>query len=147
LPQGATPDGVLDLAGNVHEWTSSIARAYPYRADDGREDPDRVADRVVRGGAADTGPQTLTQRMARGQCFAPRHGRPSQHRISLRQGCGVSAERSAVVRSGLSESETNRCRSGIAAVMGFARARPILRRMRSRRRIRSAAGPTLAVPL
>ncbi len=59
LPLGATPDGVLDLAGNVHEWTSSIARAYPYRADDGREDPDRVADRVVRGGAADTGPETL----------------------------------------------------------------------------------------
>ncbi len=59
LVQGATPDGVLDLAGNVHEWVSSIARPYPYRADDGREDPDREADRVVRGGAADTGPQTL----------------------------------------------------------------------------------------
>ena len=59
LPKGATPEGVLDLAGNVHEWTSSIALPYPSRADDGREDPDRVADRVVRGGAADTGPETL----------------------------------------------------------------------------------------
>ena len=59
LPAGATPEGVLDLAGNVHEWTSSIALPYPYRAGDGREDPDRVADRVVRGGAADTGPDTL----------------------------------------------------------------------------------------
>jgi formylglycine-generating enzyme required for sulfatase activity len=59
LPEGATPEGVLDLAGNVHEWTSSIALPYPYRADDGREDPDRVADRVTRGGAADTGPDTL----------------------------------------------------------------------------------------
>jgi formylglycine-generating enzyme required for sulfatase activity len=59
LPRGATPDGVLDLAGNVHEWTSSIGLPYPYRADDGREDPDRLADRVVRGGAADTGPETL----------------------------------------------------------------------------------------
>ena len=38
LPAGATPEGVLDLAGNVHEWTSSIMRPYPYRADDGRED-------------------------------------------------------------------------------------------------------------
>ena len=46
-------------AGIVNEWTSSIARAYPYRADDGREEADGVADRVVRGGAADTGPETL----------------------------------------------------------------------------------------
>jgi iron(II)-dependent oxidoreductase len=59
LPAGATPEGVLDLAGNVHEWTASIAQPYPYRADDGREDADRVADRVTRGGAADTGPDTL----------------------------------------------------------------------------------------
>jgi formylglycine-generating enzyme required for sulfatase activity len=59
LTAGATPDGVLDLAGNVHEWTSSIARPYPYRADDGREDADRLADRVTRGGAADSGPETL----------------------------------------------------------------------------------------
>jgi iron(II)-dependent oxidoreductase len=59
LAAGATPEGVLDLAGNVHEWVSSIARPYPYRADDGREDPDQVADRVTRGGAADTGADTL----------------------------------------------------------------------------------------
>jgi iron(II)-dependent oxidoreductase len=59
LPAGATPEGVLDLAGNVHEWTASIALSYPYRTDDGREDADKVADRVVRGGAADTGPDTL----------------------------------------------------------------------------------------
>jgi iron(II)-dependent oxidoreductase len=59
LPAGATPEGVLDLAGNVHEWTASIAQPYPYRAADGREDADRVADRVTRGGAADTGLDTL----------------------------------------------------------------------------------------
>jgi iron(II)-dependent oxidoreductase len=59
LPAGATPDGVMDLAGNVHEWTSSIALPYPYRADDGREDADKAADRVTRGGAADTGAETL----------------------------------------------------------------------------------------
>jgi iron(II)-dependent oxidoreductase len=59
LTNGATPDGVLDLAGNVHQWTASIALPYPYRADDGREEGDRVADRVTRGGAADTGPETL----------------------------------------------------------------------------------------
>jgi formylglycine-generating enzyme required for sulfatase activity len=59
FPDGATPEGLLDLAGNVHEWTASIALPYPYRADDGREDRDKVADRVTRGGAADTGPDTL----------------------------------------------------------------------------------------
>jgi len=59
LSKGATPDGVLDLAGNVHEWTASIALPYPYRADDDREDPDRLADRVTRGGAADTASDTL----------------------------------------------------------------------------------------
>lgn len=59
LPAGATPEGVLDLAGNVHEWTASIALPYPYRSDDGREDGDKVADRVTRGGAADTGAETL----------------------------------------------------------------------------------------
>jgi iron(II)-dependent oxidoreductase len=59
LSAGATPEGVLDLAGNVHEWTSSIASPYPYRRDDGREDSEKVADRVTRGGAADTTPDTL----------------------------------------------------------------------------------------
>jgi iron(II)-dependent oxidoreductase len=59
LAKGATPEGVLDLAGNVHEWTSSIALPYPYDAEDGREDGDKVADRVTRGGAADTGTDTL----------------------------------------------------------------------------------------
>ena len=46
----ATPDGILDMAGNVHQWTSSLALPYPYRADDGREDPTRTGDRVTRDG-------------------------------------------------------------------------------------------------
>jgi formylglycine-generating enzyme required for sulfatase activity len=58
-PAGATPESVFDLAGNINEWTSTIMRPYPYGADDGREQPDILADRVVRGGAADTGPDTL----------------------------------------------------------------------------------------
>ncbi len=56
---GATPEGVMNLAGNVHEWVSSLYRPYPYRADDGREDPDAAGERVTRGGAADTGAETL----------------------------------------------------------------------------------------
>jgi len=58
-PAGASPEGVLDLAGNVHEWVSSRYLPYPYRAEDGREDPDHSGERVIRGGAHDTGPETL----------------------------------------------------------------------------------------
>ena len=48
--QGASPYGLLDMAGSVWEWTSSEYAGYPYRADDGRERPD-AARRVLRGGA------------------------------------------------------------------------------------------------
>jgi iron(II)-dependent oxidoreductase len=50
-PGGATPYGALDLAGNVAEWTSTQYRAYPYAADDGRENVEVEADRVLRGGS------------------------------------------------------------------------------------------------
>ncbi len=56
---GATPQGVMNMAGNVHEWVSSLYRRYPYVPDDGREDPRAAGERVTRGGAADTGPETL----------------------------------------------------------------------------------------
>jgi formylglycine-generating enzyme required for sulfatase activity len=49
-PAGATPEGVHDLAGNVAEWTSTLYRPYPYRADDGREDAEAPGERVTRGG-------------------------------------------------------------------------------------------------
>jgi iron(II)-dependent oxidoreductase len=38
-PRGASPYGLLDMAGNVWQWTGSLYRPYPYRAGDGREDP------------------------------------------------------------------------------------------------------------
>jgi formylglycine-generating enzyme required for sulfatase activity len=64
LPDGDTPEGVADLAGNVFDWTSSlwgewqtegaeVTYRYPYDPGDGREEigaPSSVS-RVVRGGS------------------------------------------------------------------------------------------------
>jgi iron(II)-dependent oxidoreductase len=49
-PRGATPEGLLDMGGSLLEWTSTLDRPYPYRADDGREDPAASGARIVRGG-------------------------------------------------------------------------------------------------
>ena len=51
FPGGASPYGAMDMAGNVWEWTSSLYRDYPYRADDGREDMTASGYWVLRGGS------------------------------------------------------------------------------------------------
>jgi formylglycine-generating enzyme required for sulfatase activity len=43
--------GVLNMAGNVSEWVSSLSKPYPYNSLDGREDPDATGLRIVRGGS------------------------------------------------------------------------------------------------
>jgi formylglycine-generating enzyme required for sulfatase activity len=62
-PQGASPYGVLDMAGNIGDWTRSLwgishvqrDYRYPYRPTDGRENLDAGGEvaRVLRGGAFD----------------------------------------------------------------------------------------------
>ena len=50
-PQGDSPYGCADMSGNVWEWTHSLLKPYPYRANDGREDEKVSANRVLRGGS------------------------------------------------------------------------------------------------
>jgi len=48
-PQGDSPYGCADMAGNVWEWTRSIYKPYPYNPRDGREIPEGDEARVIRG--------------------------------------------------------------------------------------------------
>jgi iron(II)-dependent oxidoreductase len=81
-PAGASPAGALDMAGNVWEWVSSRYLPYPYRADDGREDPEHPGERVTRGGGHDS-PAAHLRATHRGQGVsrAPARG---HHNIGFR---------------------------------------------------------------
>jgi serine/threonine protein kinase len=48
---GISPYGVYGMSGNVWEWTSTLFKGYPYKADDGREDPKALGERIARGGS------------------------------------------------------------------------------------------------
>lgn len=79
---GASPHGVLGMAGNAWQWVSSAYRAYPYRADDGREDPAPGPLRATRGGGHDSpGDEITTTQRGRNLSRNPRAG---HHNIGFR---------------------------------------------------------------
>ena len=86
-PRGASPYGLLDMAGNVWEWTRSLwGRGYPYNPDDGREDLEAGGARVVRGGAF--GSDTRRVRCAFRNWFIPdRWLRLRGFRVVVGPGC------------------------------------------------------------
>lgn len=50
-PQGDSPFGCADMAGKFWEWTHSLFKPYPYRAEDGHENEKCAEARVARGGS------------------------------------------------------------------------------------------------
>ena len=82
LPKGASPYGVLDMAGNGWEWVSSAYLPYPYNAADGREDSIREQVRGTRGGGHDSSAAELTA-THRGR-HVSRNYRSGHHNIGFR---------------------------------------------------------------
>lgn len=82
FPAGASPFGVLDMAGNAWEWVSSAYRPYPYRATDGREDLAAGPVRGTRGGGHDSAAEEITTTQ-RGRNLS-RNPRSGHHNIGFR---------------------------------------------------------------
>jgi formylglycine-generating enzyme required for sulfatase activity len=80
-PQGASPYGVLDMEGNVWEWTRSLEEyRYPYKLDDGRENPEAARD--VSGGCG-AGRTSMSSGTAVRPSLRVSSGRPGRgHRVS-----------------------------------------------------------------
>ena len=100
-PKGASPYGVLDMAGQVWEWTTSIARPYPYDLHDGREDLAVAASRVARAAAPPARRKTDGD-IPRDHLASPANDRTCLYRLSVREAAGdavTSHDTSAIVDS------------------------------------------------
>ena len=84
---GASPYGVLDMAGNQWEWVSSAYQPYPYRSDDGRENQNSGPIRSTRGGGHDSGEEEITTTQ-RGRNLS-RNPKAGHHNIGFR--CAASS--------------------------------------------------------
>ena len=82
FPAGASPYGVLDMAGNAWEWVSSAYRRYPYDGRDGREDLTAGPVRGTRGGGHDSSADGITT-TERGSTLS-RSPAAGHHNIGLR---------------------------------------------------------------
>ena len=82
FPAGASPYGLLDMAGNTWEWVSSAYRPYPYNANDGREDQKAGPVRATRGGGHDSPAEEITTTQ-RGRNLS-RNPRSGHHNIGFR---------------------------------------------------------------
>ncbi len=82
FPGGASPYGVLGMAGNAWEWVSSAYRPYPYDARDGREDPAVGPVRGTRGGGHDSPAEEITTTQ-RGRTLS-RNPASGHHNIGFR---------------------------------------------------------------
>jgi iron(II)-dependent oxidoreductase len=81
-PAGASPYGVQDMSGNAWEWVASEYRPYPYRTNDGREDPVAGPVRGTRGGGHDSPADEITATQ-RGRHLS-RNPRSGHHNIGFR---------------------------------------------------------------
>ena len=82
FPDGASPYGILDMAGNQWEWVSSIYQPYPYKADDGRESQQAGPIRSTRGGGHDSNAEEISTTY-RGR-FLSRNPKAGHHNIGFR---------------------------------------------------------------
>jgi formylglycine-generating enzyme required for sulfatase activity len=86
-PDGDSFYGVVDMAGNVSEWVSSINRPYPYNSSDGREDllNDQAA-RILRG-------SSWLDAQERSTCSARAAGPPAVYSTEIGFRCAQSEPR------------------------------------------------------
>ena len=82
FPDGASPYGILDMAGNQWEWVSSVYKPYPYKSDDGRENQQTGPIRSTRGGGHDSDAQEITTTQ-RGR-YLSRNPKAGHHNIGFR---------------------------------------------------------------